>query len=281
MKNVIISNPKEFEKKKKMFMEAKDKLHVISDFDGTLTNAFVDGEKIPSIIAQIRDGTYLTKDYAKQAHALYNKFHAIEKNPNLSRGEKIPYMEEWWRAHFKLLIDLELNKKDLKRVVQEGRLRLRGGVTKFLDILHENDIPLIILSATGLGDAIPLFFEKEERNYQNIHIIGNFFNFNKFGNVISVKEPLVHSMNKTEIQLKGLSIYKELLKRKNVLLLGDSLSDLGMIDGFPYDNLIKVGFLNEDIKENLGEYKQNYDVTILDDGDFSFVNNLVGEIVNY
>ena len=52
-----------------------------------------------------------------------------------------------------------------------------------------------------------------------------------------------------------------------------------MIEGFPYDNLIKIGFLNENVEENLESYKKSYDVVILGDGDFGFVNELIVEIV--
>ncbi|MBU1349747.1 hypothetical protein KJ978_03455, partial [Patescibacteria group bacterium] len=47
---------------------------------------------------------------------------------------------------------------------------------------------------------------------------------------------------------------------------------------FDYDNLIKIGFLNENVKENLEEYKKNYDVVILNDGSMEYVNDLLNEI---
>jgi len=71
-----------------------------------------------------------------------------------------------------------------------------------------------------------------------------------------------------------------LLKRKNVILLGDLVADVGMIEGFPYKNLIKIGFLNENVDERLKEFKKNYDVVIINDGDMNYVNELVGEILS-
>jgi len=67
--------------------------------------------------------------------------------------------------------------------------------------------------------------------------------------------------------------------RRNVLLLGDNLSDVGMIIGFDYDNLIKIGFLNEKVEENLEQYKQNYDVVILNDSSLDYVNRLLKEVI--
>ena len=64
-----------------------------------------------------------------------------------------------------------------------------------------------------------------------------------------------------------------------MILLGDDLQDLGMVKNLDYDNLIKIGFLNENVDENLEKYKEGYDVVITGDGDFSFVNELIGEIL--
>lgn len=62
------------------------------------------------------------------------------------------------------------------------------------------------------------------------------------------------------------------------MLLGDSLGDLGMIIGFDYNNLLKVGFLNEDVERDLKEYKENFDVIITNDSNMDYVNNIIKQI---
>ena len=186
-------------------------------------------------------------------------------------------MEEWWITHFKLLVECGLEKKVIEDVVNKKDILFRGGAFEFLDILYKYHIPLVIISSSGLGEAIPMYFEKKSKLYDNIHIISNRFEFDESGKVVGVKEPVIHVMNKSEVSVKGLPIYNELLKRKNVLLLGDSLGDLGMIEGFDYNNLISVGFLNENINANLERYKKNFDVVITDDGDFYWINNFLRE----
>ena len=64
-----------------------------------------------------------------------------------------------------------------------------------------------------------------------------------------------------------------------MILLGDNLEDIGMIEGFDYENLIKIGFLNENVEENLLEFKKNFDAIILNDGEMDFVNKLLKEII--
>ena len=53
-----------------------------------------------------------------------------------------------------------------------------------------------------------------------------------------------------------------------------------MVKGFDYENLIKIGFLNENVEENLESFKANYDVLILNDSSMDYINKLLREIVN-
>jgi len=52
-----------------------------------------------------------------------------------------------------------------------------------------------------------------------------------------------------------------------------------MIEGFNYNNLIKIGFLNENTEENLEIYKNNFDIIILNDSDTGYINKLIKEII--
>ncbi|MBI4653355.1 hypothetical protein HY750_03835 [Candidatus Kuenenbacteria bacterium] len=99
-----------------------------------------------------------------------------------------------------------------------------------------------------------------------------------YANVTRVKEPIIYLMNKNEIMVKNFSCFNKIKNRKNVLLLGDSLDDIDMIEGFDYDNLIKIGFLDYDVANNLKQYKKNYDIIILNDGPMDFVNELLRKI---
>lgn len=276
---IVISNLKEFEKKKKIF-RYKEKLHVITDFDRTLTKSYVNKNKSSSLISFIYNGRYLSSNYSKKANELYDYYRPIEINPRISLKKKIKKMEEWWRKHSDILIKSGMNKKVIEDIVEKNDLHFRKEALEFLDYLHKYEIPIVIMSA-GPGQLIEGFLIKYKRLYDNVHIIANYFIFDKNGIAIGRREPPIHTFNKKEIELKEIEnpqAYKNLLKRKNVLLLGDTIGDIDMIEGFPYDNLLKIGFLNENINEQLEYYKKVYDVIILGDGDFSFVNRLVREL---
>jgi HAD superfamily hydrolase (TIGR01544 family) len=279
MQNIIIVDQEKFEQTKKRMHEAGvDTFHVLSDFDRTITKGFVDGQRSPTAISQFRNGGYLTADYAPRAFAYYDIYHPIEIDPNISREEKSAKMDEWWNLHFDLLVECGLTKAVIEEVSSKRTLQFRDAALTFLDFLHDKKIPLVIMSAAP-GDLIVEYLRQEGRLTDNIDIISNLFIFDEIGKVTGVKKPIIHTLNKYEVVVREFPIFETIKNRKNVVLLGDGLDDVGMIDGFDYDNLIKVGFLNENVEENMEAFKKTYDVIILGDPGMDFVDNLVREIV--
>lgn len=280
MKNVIISNPEKFEELKKAFIKGGiNKLHVLADFDRTLTTAFVNGKKIHSFIAILRDEGHLSEEYRKQAHALSDHYRPFEDDPLYPRDEKKVKMHKWWSKHFELLIKSGLNKKDLEKAIKSKNIKLRNGTTEFFNNTKKHNVPLIIISASGIGDTIPMYLEEKKILSKNVHILTNFYKWDSEGYATGVNEPFIHVMNKDEtVTHNNPKIHDKIKNRKNVLLLGDSLGDVDMVTGFDYDNLIKVGFLNYDVEKNLDQYKVNYDIIITNDSSMNYVNDLLKEI---
>jgi len=274
-KDIVISDPGRLEEIKKSIAGAG--LHILSDFDRTLIKAFVNGESVSSLISVLYNQNYLTPEYGPKAQELHKKYYAIELDSKIPREEKKKAMLEWWTLHFDLLIKSGLNKKDLEKVVNSGKVQFREGINEFVDLLRDKDIPLVIMSSNGLGgDSIKMCFEREKRLYNNIHIISNVFEWDSEGRAVSVKQPIIYGMNKDETIINNYpDIFDKVKDRKNVILLGDSLDDVGMVEGFDYENIIKIGFLNEKVEENLDNYKKTFDVVILNDGSLNFVNKLL------
>jgi len=278
---IIISRPKDLEKKKKEFiLGGADKIHVLSDFDRTITYGLDgDGNNTQSVISKLRTKpSYLGEDYFKEAHRLFNIYHPIEIDANFPLDKKIAKMHEWWRLHFNLIAKSKLTRALIKKVVNENPLEFRKDAKDFFYFLNKNNIPLIFMSA-GLGDMIEGYLIKNKLNLLNVYIIGNRYDFDSSGKALRVGEPIIHVLNKKEVTLHNHPEYKKLIKRKNVLLLGDNLEDVDMVEGFDYDNLIKIGFLNENVKDNLNLYKKNFDIVLTGDQDMKFVNKLLEEIL--
>lgn len=277
--NVYIHNLKSFNKKKeRIIKDGVNNLMVLSDFDRTLTYSFARGKKTPSLIAILREnGNYLGEDYTKKAKILAEKYRPIEFNLKINKREKEVLMKEWWSKHLKLLIEKGLNKSHLKQVVDSRKIKFRKKAKEVFDFLNKNNIPLIIISASGLGEEpILMFFEKENKLYSNISVISNSFVWDKGGNAIKYKKDVIHSLNKGKISINHYSFIENKAKeRKNIILLGDSPDDIEMANNFDYNNLIKICFLNNETNKDIEQYKKLYDVLILNDSSMEFVNYLL------
>jgi len=104
--------------------------------------------------------------------------------------------------------------------------------------------------------------------------------WDKEGNFVGVREPIIHSFNKDEEMIKHFpEIKKQVKGRHNIILLGDGLGDVGMASKVNYKRIIKVGFLNQEDPDRLNAFKKHYDVIISGDSSFDYVNGLMKEIV--
>ncbi len=71
--------------------------------------------------------------------------------------------------------------------------------------------------------------------------------------------------------------YDQISTRRNVLLVGDRLSDNKMIEGQDHNNILKISFYNEKTPTRLNDYQEIFDVVITGDGPLDFLNNLLQE----
>ena len=256
-----------------------EKICVLSDFDKTLTKAFVDGRDSGSLISTLYNHGYLSEEYQKIAQEMYAYYSVIEKDETLPLKERQSAMQERWVKHKQLLIKEGLTKQDIYDAMQSDNVQLREGYQDFFTLLSENTIPLIILSAGWLGTlSIERYLKKNHWNYDNIHLIGNDFIWDDSGKAIGFKEPIIHSLNKSAVVLESSSVFSEMKKRRNVILLGDHLNDVQMIEGFEYENLLKIWFLNKDVEQNLKRYQEVYDMVIMNDWGLPVVNEILEKI---
>lgn len=253
-----------------------DKLHILADFDRTLTKHFVDWEKRPSIVSVLRSEWYLWEEYSKKAFDLFNKYHPIEIDPNTPIDVKKEKMHEWWTKHLELKIESKLHIDDIKKVATSWIIQLRDWMKNILNILNIKEIPLVIITANWLWvDSISSYLEFEKCNHKNIHILWNKFIFGEDWYVKDFESAIVHVFNKDETCVWEFPKTQKIIKnRKNVILLWDSLWDVWMIEWFDYDNLLKIGFLNDKKDELLETYLEKYDLVVTWDSDMQFFNNL-------
>lgn len=252
-----------------------DNLLVVTDFDRTLTQAFVDGKVTALISTMVREKIF-DDDYNEKAKKAYEHYRPIEIDESLSLEYRSQKMQEWWEYMTSVLIDKGLSKEKLMQAMKKSHSILRKGVIQFLTSLNKHNVPVIILSANGLGTySVQFFLDEHKLNYDNIHLLGNEFIWDEKGVAIDYQKPLVHVFNKTFELIRNSTFYPNISRRKNIIAMGDNISDLEMIKGCEYEIALKVGFLNEEVEKLRLAYQQNFDVVIENDGSFDYLNQVL------
>ncbi len=99
----------------------------------------------------------------------------------------------------------------------------------------------MIFSASGCGDAIPLFMQHNQCDFPNISYVINRFSRDKEGFAKGIAGEVIHSLNKDEGVFSKLpELKKQLEKRKNVILISDGLGDAEMAQGSNHETLLKI-----------------------------------------
>ena len=276
--SIIISNPAELERKKEAIRAGGAKnLHVVSDFDKTLTKSVVNGERRQSLIELIRKYGYLSPEYVKRAYELFDEYHPFEVDPTLDAVIKGQKMQEWWSTHVKVMGQYGMNREMVQKIIHEQPLNPREGLGTFLDTLYSRNIPLLILSGS-ITDLIEGFLKKEHFWRENIHVYSNRFAFDENGGVTGYQGKIIHALNKGEHAIADTPHFSRIAERRNVLLMGDSIDDVDMVNGMEYDTVLKIGFFNGADEAHLPHFKKVYDVLILNDGPMDYVNGLLNEM---
>jgi len=271
---IYISDNLELSKKIVKLKQNIENIHIIVDFDRTLTKAFVKGVKVHTLFGQLLN--HLGKKYCDVFDELYKKYQPIEIS-DIPIEEKIPKMIDWWKILIQTSIDEGISKEIISKIIKDNKIYLREGAIDFFNKINKKNFPILIFSA-GLGDIISDFLKSKKIFSENIYIISNFFIFGNNGKATGTKQPLVYSFNKNEFLVRKSPYFSVIEKRKNVILLGDLIEDAKMADGLNHDCIIKIGFLNN--SEDLASFKKVYDIVITEDGSFEAVNNLLDKILN-
>lgn len=235
----------------------KQGLFVVSDFDRTLTKAYVDGRYVTSLMGILRNSSYLDEDYKIKGQKLFNYYSPkVEGENALPVSQREALVQQWWSKAYELLKGKGLRKKYIEEIVKHPDLQLREGVVDFFNWTEKNTIPIFIMSAGGLGTlSIELFLKLKKQLRENIHIVSNELFWSEEGVFLGVKEPMVHMFNKTGRLISDNPKANAFLKgRRYAFILGDSIGDSRMADGISELSL-KV-YISGSGKENVLEAEE-------------------------
>lgn len=256
------------QEKLKVIKFNKNNIYVAIDFDKTITDTKSD-DSWDAI------GKLLGEEFKQELSNLYQKCRPIELSYQIPFDEKKIAMEKWYKECMNLYYKYHLTKEKLEKSVEKSNLIFRKGAKEFLKEMYENNVPVIILSA-GIGNTIELFLKENDSYYKNIFIISNFIRFDENGKMEKFEGQLIHSLNKSMEGNLPREIEAELESKIYRLLIGDAVEDKKMVPKEQWKNTVLTGFLNENIDDNLEEYRRNFDITLTsDDANFENVKEIV------
>lgn len=255
----------------KIKQDGLQSLHIVADFDRTLTNVFLNGKKSEPSWEVFMNA--FSPEYALELKRQIDHYIPIELDPQVSIDEKKMKMREWPLEHLKLLLHHGVTQNLIDKQVRSCDIFLREGIEDFLKFTHEHNIPVLIFSA-GLGDVITELFKDRNCMFPNMHIISNFFKFDTEGRAVGFVDDIISAYSKSEAKVLDKPYAKQIVKRHNVLLLGDIIGDIDMVKGIPHETVFKVGFLNGHM-EQLDQYTDAFDMVIEEDRDMNDVVDLL------
>lgn len=231
---------------------SSDNLYILTDFDGTITK-----DNSDSSWASIFKNPIVSKQFIEECIRIFNYYHKFEIDESLSTKEKMAIMNEWYRKNIETLTKFSITEETINYAANNDNIiTFRKGAIDFLKTMYNKNIPIIVISA-GVGNIIEQFLIKNNCNYPNIYICSNFLEYEN-GIVKSVRDNnLIHPLNKNEVFLPE-NIKSKIENRSNILLLGNSVSDIKMAKN--NKKVFKLGFLDENIEERLQSFKDNYDI---------------------
>lgn len=250
------------------FNLTKGNYYVAMDFDKTITAK-------DSCDSWDASGRKLGEEFKSKLNALYEIYAPIELDYTIGFEKKNKAMEEWYGRCMNLYYENHLTKQKLEESIEISNLFFRKGAEELLKELHENSIPVVILSA-GIGNVIEKFLQKNNCLYDNMNIISNFIKFDENGNMIKYDNPIIHTLNKTLEGHANSRINRMIDGKEFRLLFGDFIEDKNIIPQKEWNNTLSVGFLNKNIENNMEIYKKSFDVVLTnEDATFDVAKNIV------
>lgn len=243
-------------------------LYIAADFDKTITNG-----SSKTSWSVLSNSDFMPDSYIEERWALYNKYRPIELDTSLPFEYRLKMMKEWFQKHIELFVKFQVTEEIFEKAATDLRvMEFRPGAKEFITFLHENNIPLIIISA-GIGNFIETFLKVHNCLFDNVYVVSNKVIF-KDGIATGVDKNIIHSLNKNEVSLPD-EITQKLENRQQVILLGDQVDDLNMVDKTAHDSVLTIGFVSEDNSDYISDLISNFDIVCDNEEDYTVLQKLL------
>mmetsp|Transcript_45534 Transcript_45534/g.52637 ORF Transcript_45534/g.52637 Transcript_45534/m.52637 type:complete len:338 (+) Transcript_45534:33-1046(+) len=273
---VYASNPQEvFDKLLKLQEDGVSKLHLMSDFDRTMTLCNYQDIECETSFSVFRRSA-VNPDGSSEKFKYTERF-IVNVPPPYYYINRV-YQRRTEEALNQFVRD-RLNLETVEGQVTETSYIARNGLDAFLQYNMKNDVSMSVVSS-GILNIIISFCHAfiDVKEYNNLKFYGNALTFNSDGLIDGFKSPVVSPLTKSTVfGYQGTD-------KRNIFLLGDQLHDVHMNRLLPTKNVIKYGFFNSKKRETplkIEDYIEKYDV-VSHDGNFQiphlFMRFINGEV---
>ncbi len=134
----IVVNKDEFNKKiEAIKRDGVESLHIVADFDRTLTKGSLQNKKINTSTGVIVESNCLGNEFKETLHNLFKIYRPIENSNETSLELKYEKMNEWWSETLKAIINSGLNKNIVDEIIKKDEIIERENLREFLNILSK------------------------------------------------------------------------------------------------------------------------------------------------
>uniref|UniRef100_A0A7S0CAN0 5'-nucleotidase n=1 Tax=Proboscia inermis TaxID=420281 RepID=A0A7S0CAN0_9STRA len=278
-------------KRRKIALEGFKDLHVVLDFDHTLTSSFtVGGERCHEchdIIHNIGVACANAGDDYDDEWATFRE--EIDRMwSDAEAGLHSGGLREWWERFNEIMVRHNFSRENLILAVDSANTIMRPGACELLDLLKRNNVRTTIVSA-GIHDVIEECFKRRfgVDLHENVRIVANVPVWDK-DILQGWKGPLIFSRNKAEVlNALGYCSKDDFMKLpKNIILAGNSVGDVDCLHGITHECNLTFGFLNKEATDDssalaLSKFQENYDlVECGKDADFGYLMQFLSMIEN-
>jgi len=239
-------------KKLQFFINAgRDKLHLLLDFDRTLTLGQNElGENVTTweILK-----THLPQKAQLEYEQYYNNYRPLETEKQMTEADAII----WWERILNLYSENQLKWQDIKKDVSL-KMPIRPFTKELFEACEKKNIPTIILSA-GIKDIIDLWCQKFK--IKPTLVLSTKLVFSPKGYMIGwERDSLIHVLNKKEKSHQEIEKIRSV--KPNTILIGDSLDDILMVEG---EDVLRIAVYNprrDDKPDRLKDLTENFDLIL-------------------
>lgn len=251
--NFFYKDKSKISKKLSSFISGgKSKLHLVLDFDRTMTTSRNELSENVSTWELLRK--HLSVESQKEYQRFYNLYRQKEVKNRLTRADAVT----WWESILTLFKKENLKWSIIKSTIRK-EMPARQHVRELFDACRKKNIPTIVISA-GIKDVINIWCEKHE--IKPTKTLSTKLLFSTDGQIKGWdKKSLIHVLNKKE---RGHSeVTKIRLSRPHTILVGDSIDDTHIVAG--EENVLRIMVHDprkDDSKKSINKFLQYFDLII-------------------